>query len=153
MSKSNQKTVKIHKEICDGKHIYAQINREAMGAASRDLNDGAFKLWVYLSANQDGFSFDLSSKAIQNEFGMKKGQYDAAVKELIEKGYLVDENAKHPPEDVRNYYGFYQLSQKRESEVQQQVNFSKPDEEQMASLKRIMIRLETPQDPKDFDFG
>lgn len=83
-----------------------------MGLASRNLNDGAFKLWIFLSANVDGYQFDLSSKAILNEFGMKKTQYDNAVKELIAKGYLVDENANHPPEDVRNYFGFYQIPKK-----------------------------------------
>ena len=107
---------------------------------------------------------ELSSKAIQNEFGMKKAQYDAAVKELIAKGYLVDENAKHPPEDVRNYYGFYQLPQPQEKEEQPKENkqttkntttpkSSNPDEIQNASLLRIMERLNTQREPEDFDFG
>ena len=131
-----------------------------MGNASRDLADGAFKLWIFLSANVDGYQFDLSSKAILNEFGMKKTQYDNAVKELIEKGYLVDENAKHPPEDVRNYFGFYQIPQKptedktaKQPESITVITIQKPKEKKKSGSSEELPQYIAWNSEETFDFG
>lgn len=58
--------------------------------AVRQLDAGAFKLWMYLY--KEGMQlgcYDLSSKRVQEDFGIKRTQYNSAIKELIEKGYLV----------------------------------------------------------------
>lgn len=131
-----------------------------MGEASRDLNDGAFKLWIFLSANIDGFHLELSSKAMLNEFGIKKAQYDNAVKELIAKGYLVDENASHPPEDVLNYFGFYQIPQKTTENKEEKpkentkvITIQKPIEKKKSSSFNEWKKPLAQSSDDDFDFG
>ena len=60
-----------------------------MEKAAQALDAGAFKLWCYFAKNQNSYEFALSSKEVQDTFGMKIRQYNSAVEELIEKGYLV----------------------------------------------------------------
>lgn len=96
----NQKTVKVSKVETKGK-IFAQIEMNALEEAARNLKAGAFKLWVYFSKNQNNYEFGLSSSDALATFGMKKDQYDGAVKELIEKGYLVQSSG--------NSYTFYEV--------------------------------------------
>lgn len=84
-----QKIVKVNKEVCNKQNLYATINLEAMSKSAIDLDAGAFKLWVYFAKNQNNYEFALSSKDANETFGLKKKQYDNAVAELIEKGYLV----------------------------------------------------------------
>lgn len=93
----NQKTITIKKEITDEKHYYCKINLNALESAAIDLKSGAFKLWIYFAKNQDNYTFGLSNKAVAECFGIKKDQYDNAVKELIEKGYLIQQGKN-------NYY-------------------------------------------------
>lgn len=100
----NQKAVTIHKEPCDNaakEHYYAKINLEAMSQAAMNLDAGAFKLWVYFAKNQPGYQFALSKVAVMEQFGIKKTQYDNAIKELKEKGYLT--------QDKGAYYSFYEM--------------------------------------------
>lgn len=97
----NQKTIKIQKEVCDENHLYAKINLEALQAAMIDLKGESFKLWIYMSKNQSGYTFALSKvDAIKWGVG-SKSSYDRAVKELIEKGYLV--------ETSKNHFNFYEI--------------------------------------------
>lgn len=86
----NQKVVKIQKEQCNSKNYYATINLNAMEKAALDLQAGAFKLWCYFAKNKNEYSFALSSKAAEENFGIKIKQYNKAVEELKEKGYLVN---------------------------------------------------------------
>lgn len=87
----NQKVVKVNKELCNSQNLYAAINIAAMETAAQMLDAGAFKLWVYFAKNQNGYEFALSSKAVQDTFGMKIKQYNNAIDELKEKGYLVEQ--------------------------------------------------------------
>ena len=90
-----QKVVKVYKQPTNNEkkeNYYAKINLNAMNAAACDLDAGAFKLWVYLAKNQQHYEFALSSADAANNFGLKKKQYDNAVAQLIEKGYLVNTN-------------------------------------------------------------
>ncbi len=97
----NQKTIKIQKEICDESHLYAKINLEALQTAMIDLKGESFKLWMYMSKNQSGYTFALSPvDAIKWGVG-SKSSYDRAVKDLIEKGYLV--------ETSKNHFNFYEI--------------------------------------------
>lgn len=88
----NQKIVKVSKEPCNKSNLYATINLEAMEGAAQSLDAGAFKLWCYFAKNQNNYEFALSSKDVLDTFGMKIKQYNNAVDELIEKGYLVKQN-------------------------------------------------------------
>lgn len=85
----NQKIVEVDKEICNRQNPYAAINLAVMCKAAQELDAGAFKLWIYFAKNQKGYKFALSSKAVERDFGMKIKQYNNAIKELIDKGYLV----------------------------------------------------------------
>ena len=100
----NQKTITVEKEKCDKENLYTMINLLALESAAADLKAGAFKLWVYIAKNQNGFTFGLSNKAVAEYFGIKKDQYDNAVKELIEKGYLIKIKS--------NEYVFKELAEK-----------------------------------------
>lgn len=100
----NQKTITICKELCDKQHFYTMINLNALEKAAQTLKAGAFKLWIYLAQNQNNYTFALSNKAVAEYFGIKKDQYDSAVKELIEKGYLI--------ETTKNKYNFLELAEK-----------------------------------------
>ena len=91
----NQKVIKVNKEPCNKSNYYAAINLEAMEAAAVALDAACFKLWIYFAKNQNNYEFALSSKAVNDTFGMKKDQYDRAIKVLEEKGYLVKEKGNH----------------------------------------------------------
>lgn len=103
----NQKAITIKKEKTDKDNIYTMININAMETAALDLSAGAFKLWIYFAKNQNNYNFGLSSKAIENEFGVKIKQYNNAIKELQEKGYLVKEKGYN--------YNFYEKAVKPKS--------------------------------------
>ena len=94
-SSPNQKVIKVNKEKCDKQNYYAAINLNALESAAIQLKSGAFKMWVYFAKNQNDFEFALSNKAVAETFGVKKDQYDNAIKELIEKGYLVETSKNH----------------------------------------------------------
>lgn len=104
----NQKTIQVKKEKCDKQNYYAAINLNALQLAAADLKSGAFKLWIYFAKNQPNFELALSNKAVADSFGIKKDQYDKAVKELITKGYLI--------ETSKNHFDFYEIA-KKESEL------------------------------------
>lgn len=65
-----------------------KLNINALNQAAKELNAGAFKLYIYFMKNQNDYTFALSNKVVEDEFGMKKTQYDSAIKELIDKGFL-----------------------------------------------------------------
>lgn len=78
---------------------------ESMESAARDLDAGAFKLYMYFVKNADYWKFALSSRDAKETFGINKKQYDNAIAELIEKNYLIYRNG--------NYYDFYDKAQNR----------------------------------------
>lgn len=83
----NQKTVKINREFRGSDFL--GINNDNWMAAARDLRAHAFLLYLYFSANADGYTFALSPKAIQEEIGMAPSTYRDQLRILIDKGYLV----------------------------------------------------------------
>ena len=57
---------------------------------AKQLSAEAFKLWMYLYKEGTRLGcYYLRRKRVQEDFGIKKTQYNSAFKELIEKGYLV----------------------------------------------------------------
>ena len=105
----NQKVITVKKQPTDKQNYYTMINLNALELAEIDLKAGAFKLWIYFAKNQNNFTFALSSKEVQENFGIKIKQYNSAIEELIEKGYLVKEKGF-------NYY-FNELPQKGSSVI------------------------------------
>lgn len=90
MAYGNQKQIEVVKSKCDKENYYMMCNLNALELAAADLSAGAFKLYIYFVKNQNGYIFDLSSKDIKDKWGMGKTQYDNAVKELINKGFLLE---------------------------------------------------------------
>ena len=61
----NQDVVVIYKQPCDTENIYMKTNINALRKAAKELDAGEFKLFCYLSKNQDGYQMALSSKDIK----------------------------------------------------------------------------------------
>lgn len=97
----NQKVITVNKSICDKEHIYAQCNLKANKIALKELSANAYKLYMYFALNQDDYAFALSYVHVYSTTGISEKTYHRAVKELIEKGYLVKEK------DKKNQYIFY----------------------------------------------
>lgn len=97
----NQKTIQVQKEKSGKDNLYSIFNLEALHAAMINLKGESFKLWCYINKNQSGHTFALSKvDAISWGIG-SKSSYDRAVKELIDKGYLV--------QTTSNHFDFYEL--------------------------------------------
>ena len=107
MGKSNQKTIMIKKELCDKSHFYTAINLEALTKAAKVLDGDAFKMWVYLSKNANGYTLQLSSKHAMDTFSLTKDRYNKAIHSLIENNYLVDTNTD--PNETANRWTFYEV--------------------------------------------
>lgn len=97
----NQKVVQVKHEICDADHIYTMCNVKANSAAMKELSANTYKLYMYFDLNQDGYLFALSYKAVHEATGMSDKTYQRAIKELIDKGYLVKSKGQN------NLYIFY----------------------------------------------
>ena len=95
----NQKIITVNKSACDRNHKYSTTSWEAEELAAQNLSAGAFKLWRYFIRNKDNYTFALSSAAAKNDFGIKIDQYNKAVRELIDKEYLISRE--------NHYYIFY----------------------------------------------
>lgn len=84
----NQRITRIHHVAHDRKHLYYNASIEATNKAMAELSGNAFKLYIYLNKNQDGFNVALSHKAIKEQCNMAKQTYLNAFDELIEHGYV-----------------------------------------------------------------
>lgn len=90
MAVPNQKIIYIGERLPrDAEHPYTEQNIAAMARASRELGGDRFKVWMYLSKNKDNFRLELSQRAVENEWGVKKDTFQRAVKDMIDLGYLV----------------------------------------------------------------
>ena len=82
----NQKVVRVSKPAV--KTNFLQIGIEEWQQASRELSQGAFKIWLYLMSNANGYEFALSSSDVCEKTGISQSTYKRAMPELEEKGYL-----------------------------------------------------------------
>ena len=98
----NQRSVITHKTLSDKEHPYGICNIAAMLTAAKELTDRAYKLYIRMSLHQDGHTYALSPVEINNSIGMTDKRYREAVKELIDKGYLVQHK------DHKSVYTFYE---------------------------------------------
>lgn len=109
-----------HKTVSDDTHIYGKCNVEATLLAAKELSDRAFKLYIRMNLHQDKHTYALSPVAIQQDIGMTDKRYREAVKELIEKGYLVQQ------EKYKSLYIFFEYPQKDNEHYEQ--NAVTPDD-------------------------
>ena len=106
-NKNKKKYVILEKEKCDAQHIYAAINIKAMENAMANLTGDTFKVWCYFAKNQPTYSFELSSKHCMEITGVSRRHYDAAIAEMIEKGFLNDTGTVNSKKQV--VYRFLEL--------------------------------------------
>lgn len=109
MSNPNQKTIEVKKAKSDKENIYGIVNLDAAKEAGRTLKAGAYKLWIYFTLQQDNYKFELSSKYLNDEWGIGIKQYNNAIHELIDKGYLIQES------EESNRFKFYENRNQSES--------------------------------------
>ena len=86
----NQKLYTIHKKIEEG-DIFIMLRWEEYCAAAKELSPSALNLYMYLAKNKDGYEFFFSSKDYCQAFGVVDKTYRNAKAELINKGYLREE--------------------------------------------------------------
>lgn len=96
----NQKIVTIHKAATDEKNIYMRLNIQALFDASKGFSEAELKVFLYLAGNQDNYQMALSTEDIHTQMGISVGAAQAAVRKLVEKGYLVQNH--------KSYYDFYE---------------------------------------------
>jgi len=82
----NQKIIQIRKQKY--KDNFLQIGIDEWMEASKKLTSSAFKIYLYLSGNANGFNLALSKQAIEKDLGIKKTAYYDAMKELESLGYI-----------------------------------------------------------------
>lgn len=85
----NQKRIITHRIACDGNIPYIVRRRDIEAYAARTLNDAGFKMWLYMSANKDGYDYNLSAAAVEKEYGIKVKQYRNGIQNLIDNDFLV----------------------------------------------------------------
>lgn len=83
----NQKVITIRKEKCQ--EDFLQIKNMNWQKACNNLTYSAFKLYLYMARNQDGYSFALSYEAVNALIPMSRKTYDKAIKELKDNGWLI----------------------------------------------------------------
>lgn len=103
---ANQKTITIQRDTVDQKNRgkqYILAYTENIANAARNLNGSAFKLYIYLLSNQDGFTKDYSPQHFENIYGVSNSSAKRAFQELIEAGYIEYNN--------KNNYNFNEVPQ------------------------------------------
>ena len=95
----NQKVVEIHK--AKEKSI---INIKYNRAAQANLSLAAYAMYMHLMSNLHGYQEVLSVENIIKTTALSEKTYYKAIKELIEKGYLIKTQNK----DIANYYTLYE---------------------------------------------
>lgn len=108
---ANQKRITIYKEKVSrdtGKERpYFLAYIDTLEKAAQELKGNAFKVYIYLLTNLDGFHFGLSPQDISNKYGMSLDSARDAIKQLIDKGYL------ELLEDCKFEYAFYDRTDKK----------------------------------------
>lgn len=97
----NQRIVRVHRERAA--KDFLGIKNENWMAASRVLGATALRLYLYLAANADNYTFALSPAAITRDIGMARSTYTDQFKVLVNMGYLVPATG--------NTYDFYEVPQ------------------------------------------
>lgn len=108
----NQKAFRVHKkrepEDKNDVRISDLFKRDLL-AASKDLKDTTFKLYIYLISNQDSYVGGLSKVDVIDKTGISESSYKRAMKELEDKGYLINKHERAEDSQGENLplYEFY----------------------------------------------
>lgn len=113
MSVTNQKHVTVYKQQSADKgkgKLIAVRGKSQEQFAARTLSPSAFKVWLYITSNRNGYDFDLYAVDVEATYGVKPRSYSNAIKELEVAGYLVPKN-----DGQKRYYYFFDYPQKTEN--------------------------------------
>lgn len=112
---------------------YASVEERYMFKAMHELTGSAFKLFMYLCSNKNDYHFALSPVAVGRSTGMSKGSYESAVRQLLEKGYLVHYHDYFTCEDCNiickdhtkcdNFYTFFPKSKHEMKDVREHIRY------------------------------
>ena len=94
MSVPNQRIIYIKRISADTRKDFFKIGHKQLNKVANDLGGNAFKLYIYIANNKNGYNLELSSKDFIQWSGTSDSTYDRAFKELKEKGYLVSAPSK-----------------------------------------------------------
>ena len=97
----NQKIIIVKKSDSGESDLYTIINLDAFNGALSELTPIAFKLYCYLMRNQNKYKSALSRQDVVSVCNISDSSYQKGVKELIDKGYMVQEKG--------NIYIFYDI--------------------------------------------
>lgn len=75
---------------------YAKIDMETLNRAMSSLSPEGLTLWLYFSKNAPGYEFSLNSKHCLSVTTLSEYKYKKAIKELIDKGYLIKTKKIYP---------------------------------------------------------
>lgn len=102
MSKTvtNQKLIKVNinvkfpkeKTKAEKNEIYGKVNKKCTSKAMLELTPSAFKIYMYIALQENGWSFGLSPANIEKNTGVGRTAYHEAIKLLIAKNYLIEMN-------------------------------------------------------------
>lgn len=91
----NQRIIKVKKAKADKDNLYGILNKKCVEMASSALDTKAgFKLYIYCAMNVNDYTFALSREHFMRYANCAESAYRSAVKELIDKGYLVEQEKK-----------------------------------------------------------
>ena len=96
----NQKVITVVKSKPKGYILDIAANK----VAHKKLSSNAYSLYMYFVLNVPGYTEALSIKHITNSMDLSERTYYKAIKELIEKNYLI----KTPHQQIKEYYLFYE---------------------------------------------
>ena len=96
----NQKVVTVIKSKPKGYILDIEANK----IARKTLSSDAYSLYMHFVLNVPGYTEALSIKHNLDTSSLSERTYYKAIKELIDKGYLV----KTPHEKIKEYYLFYE---------------------------------------------
>ena len=119
----NQKLVTIHKASDTDRSgkLYVIIDQTAMKNAIQQMNgkhSSGLVVWMILASNKSGFQFPISSHLFHEEYNISKDCYDAGVKLLIERGFLVRNQG--------NQYDFFEYPENYKCGEMPHLNVGKP---------------------------
>lgn len=85
---ANQKIITVQSTQITKNSKYGVFEKDATYQAMCNLKKSSFYIYTYMNLNQNGYTFALSSKEVQDKTGIGHSAYNDAIKELLEKGYL-----------------------------------------------------------------
>lgn len=85
---NQQHCIRVVKAQSDKDNPYTLFNAAALKGALK-LKPNSFKLWAYLNANANNYTFAFSSSVFRGVTGMSQNTYRAAWDDLVNRGYIL----------------------------------------------------------------